>query len=76
MRAVIDMLDVRRAQVFVEALVAEVSADKAADFGVQWMGADAANSAGDQVGGRAQILAVPAPISSALPLTPSRWARA
>lgn len=51
MRAVIDMLDVRRAQVFVEALVAEVSADKAADFGVQWMGASAANSAGDQVGG-------------------------
>lgn len=39
MRAVIDMLDVRRAQVFVEALIAEVTADKAAEFGVQWQGA-------------------------------------
>lgn len=40
MRAVIDLLDVRRAQVFVEALIAEVSADKAADFGIQWQGGD------------------------------------
>lgn len=47
-RAVIDMLDVRRAQVFVEALIAEVSADKAAEFGVQWMGFTGPNSAGDQ----------------------------
>jgi general secretion pathway protein D len=47
-RAVIDMLDVRRAQVFVEALIAEVTADKAAEFGVQWMGLSGANSAGDQ----------------------------
>lgn len=39
MRAVIDMLDVRRAQVFVEALIAEVSADKLAEFGIQWQGA-------------------------------------
>ncbi|PUE53666.1 type II secretion system protein GspD [Limnohabitans sp. 2KL-17] len=37
LRAVIDMLDQRRAQVFVESLIAEVSADKAADFGVQWL---------------------------------------
>jgi len=50
-RAVIDMLDVRRAQVFVEALIAEVTADKAAEFGVQWMGLSGANSAGDQVAG-------------------------
>ncbi len=35
-RAVIDMLDTRRAQVFVESLIAEVNADKAAEFGVQW----------------------------------------
>jgi general secretion pathway protein D len=34
---VIDKLDQRRAQVFVESLIAEVSADKAAEFGVQWM---------------------------------------
>ncbi|WP_396434924.1 type II secretion system secretin GspD [Limnohabitans sp.] len=37
LRAVIDMLDQRRAQVFVESLIAEVSTDKAAEFGVQWM---------------------------------------
>ena len=37
LRAVIDKLDQRRAQVFVESLIAEVSADKAAEFGVQWM---------------------------------------
>jgi general secretion pathway protein D len=48
-RAVIDMLDVRRAQVFVEALIAEVSADKAAEFGIQWMGLTGPNSAGDQM---------------------------
>ncbi|MEY2952176.1 MAG: type secretion system protein GspD, partial [Pseudomonadota bacterium] len=38
LRAVIDQLDARRAQVFVESLIAEVSADKAAEFGVQWQG--------------------------------------
>lgn len=38
LRAVIDRLDARRAQVFVESLIAEVSADKAAEFGIQWMG--------------------------------------
>ncbi len=37
LRSVIDMLDQRRAQVFVESLIAEISADKAAEFGVQWM---------------------------------------
>jgi general secretion pathway protein D len=35
-RAVIDMLDTRRAQVFVESLIVEVSTDKSSDFGVQW----------------------------------------
>ena len=38
MRAVIDMLDTRRAQVFVESLIVEVNADKAAEFGIQWQG--------------------------------------
>lgn len=38
LRAVIDLLDGRRAQVFVESLIAEVNADKAAQFGVQWQG--------------------------------------
>jgi general secretion pathway protein D len=36
LRAVIDKLDVRRAQVHVEALIVEVTADKAAEFGIQW----------------------------------------
>ena len=47
LRAVIDKLDARRAQVFVESLIAEVSADKAAEFGIQWQGA--IGKAGDGV---------------------------
>jgi general secretion pathway protein D len=35
-RAVIERLDARRAQVYVESLIAEVNADKAAEFGIQW----------------------------------------
>ncbi len=35
-RSVIDQLDSRRAQVLVESLIVEVSAEKAAQFGVQW----------------------------------------
>lgn len=33
---VIDKLDIRRAQVFIEVLIAEVSTDKAQDIGVRW----------------------------------------
>ncbi len=36
LRAVIDRLDQRRAQVFVESLIAEVRADKSAELGIQW----------------------------------------
>lgn len=39
LRAVIDQLDVRRAQVYIESLIVEVSSDKASEFGVQWLGA-------------------------------------
>ena len=39
LREVIDKLDARRAQVYVESLIAEVNADKAAEFGIQWQGA-------------------------------------
>ncbi len=35
-RAVIDQLDARRAQVYVEALIVEVDADRAAELGIQW----------------------------------------
>jgi general secretion pathway protein D len=38
LRAVIDKLDARRAQVYVESLIAEVNASKVTEFGVQWQG--------------------------------------
>jgi general secretion pathway protein D len=38
-KSVVQKLDVRRAQVLIEALIVEVSADKAAEFGIQWLGA-------------------------------------
>jgi len=38
LRSVIDQLDARRAQVYVESLIVEVSAEKAAELGVQWAG--------------------------------------
>ncbi len=44
LRAVIEKLDVRRAQVFVEALICEVSADKSAEFGIQWQALSGINS--------------------------------
>jgi general secretion pathway protein D len=47
LRAVIDKLDARRAQVFVESMIAEVRTDKAAEFGIQWQGA--LGNAGDGV---------------------------
>ncbi|HRP97830.1 MAG TPA: type II secretion system secretin GspD, partial [Rhodocyclaceae bacterium] len=36
LRHVIDKLDRRRAQVHIEALIAEISSDRAAEFGIQW----------------------------------------
>ena len=52
-RAIIEKLDVRRAQIYVEALVVEVSADKAAEFGIQWnlLDANKLNNGATQVGG-------------------------
>ncbi len=38
LRAVIDKLDAQRAQVFVEALIVEVTSEKAAELGIQWQG--------------------------------------
>lgn len=37
LRSVIAQLDVRRAQVLVEAVIAEISAEKTAELGVQWL---------------------------------------
>jgi general secretion pathway protein D len=36
LRRVVDMLDKRRAQVYVEALIVELTSDRAAEFGLQW----------------------------------------
>lgn len=49
LRAVVELLDVRRAQVFVEVLIAEVTADKVAEFGVQWQSLNGVNSGSPQV---------------------------
>jgi general secretion pathway protein D len=47
-RAMIEQLDTRRAQIFIEALVVEVSGSDAADFGIQWQGLT--GQSGDQFG--------------------------
>ncbi|MEA5098784.1 MAG: type II secretion system secretin GspD, partial [Burkholderiaceae bacterium] len=51
LRAVIDQLDVRRAQVYIESLIAEVSAEKAAEFGVQWAGLSGDSNSSYRIGG-------------------------
>ena len=49
LRTVIDKLDARRAQVYIESLIVEVDASKAAELGVQWAGMGG-NKNGTQVG--------------------------
>jgi general secretion pathway protein D len=51
LRAVIDQLDVRRAQVYIEALVVEVTSNDAAEFGVQWIGLTGDDASKYRVGG-------------------------
>jgi general secretion pathway protein D len=51
LRNVIDQLDVRRAQVYIEALVVEVTSNKASDFGVQWVGLSGDANSDYRVGG-------------------------
>ncbi len=46
LRAVIDKLDGRRAQVLVESLIVEVSASKLAQFGIQWQGTVGSSGSG------------------------------
>lgn len=50
LRIIIDQLDARRAQVYVESLIVEVSANKAAEFGVQWAGLSGNTGNGMRVG--------------------------
>jgi general secretion pathway protein D len=51
LKEVASKLDHRRRQVLVEALIAEVSADKAAEIGVQWRATDSTSEDGAAFGG-------------------------
>jgi general secretion pathway protein D len=51
LRSVIDQLDARRAQVYIESLIVEVSASKAAELGVQWAGLSGDGTSKYRVGG-------------------------
>jgi general secretion pathway protein D len=50
LRAVIEQLDVRRAQVYIESLIVEVSSNKASEFGVQWLGLSGDSNSSYRVG--------------------------
>jgi general secretion pathway protein D len=49
LRSVIDKLDVRRPQIFVEALIVEVTADKMGELGVQWQNLTGINKSGTNI---------------------------
>ena len=51
LRTVIDQLDARRAQVYVESLIVEVTAEKAAEFGIQWLAATGDSNSAYRLGG-------------------------
>ena len=51
LRAIIDQLDARRAQVYIESLIVEVSAKRAAEFGVQWGGLSGDANSKYRIGG-------------------------
>lgn len=51
LRGVIDQLDVRRAQVYIEALVVEMTSSKASEFGVQWLGLSGDDASRYRIGG-------------------------
>ena len=50
LRSVIDQLDSRRAQVYIESMIVKVDAEKAADFGVQWQALQGQKGDGTIVG--------------------------
>ena len=50
LRTVIDQLDARRAQVYVEGLIVEVTSDRAAEFGIQWAGLTGDSTSSYRVG--------------------------
>jgi general secretion pathway protein D len=51
LRSVIDQLDVRRAEVYIEALVAEITASNAAELGVQWVALSGDQNSKYRIGG-------------------------
>jgi len=51
LRAVIERLDTRRAQVYIESLIVEVSAEKAAELGIQWQFLNAPEGTTRVIGG-------------------------
>ncbi|WMW79090.1 type II secretion system secretin GspD [Undibacterium cyanobacteriorum] len=51
LRAVIDQLDARRAQVYIETLIVEVSNNKLDELGVSWVGASGDSSSKYRLGG-------------------------
>jgi general secretion pathway protein D len=51
LRSVIDQLDSRRAQVYVESLIVEVTSTKAAEWGVQWLGVSGNSDSRYRIGG-------------------------
>jgi general secretion pathway protein D len=76
LRAVIDRLDGKRAQVMVESLIVEVNADKAAEFGIQWQSALGGNGTNvgvigtnSTVGGQPSIIDVAVGIATKNPAT-------
>jgi general secretion pathway protein D len=70
LRAVIDKLDAQRAQVFVEALIVEVTSAKAAELGIQWQApilqkqGDFALVGGTNFGKRGNLLDISASIAT------------
>ena len=50
-RAIVDKLDVRPAQVLIESLVVELSGDKSSEFGIQWQALNGLNNSGTSVVG-------------------------
>lgn len=51
LRAVVEKLDARRLQVYVEALIVELTASKTGEFGIQWQDLDGIGKSGTQVFG-------------------------
>ena len=60
LRAIIEKLDVRRAQVYVEAMIAEVNANISGEFGIQWL----LGGSGSQVSGFATSSLAPSSSSN------------